>query len=785
VDSIPNKYQNIVNLGQFNPNKPAFSTLDIDSIPNKYQVSGVLLTDTSNLNVDSIPNKYQNIVNLGQFNPFNSGQSLLDVNSIPNNYQVSGQLLTDISNLNVDSIPAKYQNIVNLGQFNPFNSTQSVLDVNSIPNKYQVSGILLTDTSVLNVDSIPNKYQNIVNLGQFNPSVPAASLYDIDSIPNKYSTLVGNGKFTDDNTIIGNRWSGNVPPAVNYFKPDALQGSVGFTTKMDATQFVGIIGNEYLFTNNIQKPLATGVAKLSNQLGLGSVFNYTDGGAPKTKTFTVDGYSALKKYGDRVKSNNSNPNDSLLYKVSTEENSPSAIDLQYAKFNLQDDSYNPFYLNQPYVLRGIQRKGSKSLQRWGGSALADDGLIRGGIAASVERSAFDVARLSQWIASPKGLLWVTKQVGLGLSNPKVETSVPIPLGQTRIQSGITSLLSVPTTAFGVHFTRHGLPFLNEEASYGNVQTNKESEYYLGNKLTNRLISLKQELIKTPITNKTNGLPIASLSYFGGPNSAYGIGFTNIRRSVNTNSDTVEQLYHRNNSYVSILKGLNSSISTFNTNRDVILVDDARNSLKTVATDYNAISTSFIPVTTPIGTYNKPNPFKRKFDIVEDTTADPTIDKGPSLGIKAYQTLAYNKIPKKEKISQEGGFNDFRKEIGSSAYNKPFLGDYKNANYKRNNLENRGWGEQGKVGVNRSDIKTVLGNGDRVNAIDFKQNAKLIGNINKGDYKDISGNSEETKDFIAFYFAGRNHHENTGDDVMIFRANIQGFTDSFSKVTTPL
>ena len=34
-------------------------------------------------------------------------------------------------------------------------------------------------------------------------------------------------------------------------------------------------------------------------------------------------------------------------------------------------------------------------------------------------------------------------------------------------------------------------------------------------------------------------------------------------------------------------------------------------------------------------------------------------------------------------------------------------------------------------------------------------------------------------FIAFYFAGPKHHLGNKDDVMIFRANIQSFTDSFN------
>jgi hypothetical protein len=768
IDSIPNKYQNIIGSGQFIPFKVAQSNLDVNSIPNKYiNVVGLgkfdpFKTQQSNLDVNSIPNKYINIVGLGKFDPFNSTQSGFDINNIP----------------------TKYQNIVGLGKFDPFKPAQSNFDINNIPTKYQnIVGLGQFDPfkiaqSQLDVNSIPAKYQNIVGLGKFTPFNPVQSQLDVNGIPNKYSNIIGNGQFNDDNTIIGNRWRGNIPPAVNFFAPDTNNGAKGFTTNMTNTQFNFINGNQYSFTNTIERPLSNGVAKLDSQLGLGSRFNYTDGGAPKSKVFSVAGYSSVRKYGDIVKSNKQSPDDSLLYKVSTEANSPSALDLQYAKFNLQDDSYNPFYINQPFILRGIQRKGNKSPQRWGGSSLSDEGLIRGGIAAAVERSAFDVARLAQWAVTPKGLLWVTKQVGLGLSNPRVETIVPTPLGQTRIHSGIASLVSVPTTAFGVHFTKHGIPFLNEVASYGNVQEAKELEYKIGNKLTNRLIQLRQEIIRTPLVNKTNGLPIASLSYFGGPNSAYGIGFTNIRRAVNSNSNVLVSTGGTNkydyfsNPYTLFSNKKQTAVSPLAI--DAEISSNYRSPLSYAAEQQrNPASESNLTDA------NLPNPFKRKPDIDRDTATTPTIEAAdygtPGGDIRNYSTLSYSKIPKKGKVAEQGGFNDFRLDVTEYDGSTGFLGDRTNSNYKQKNLEKSGWGTQGKVGEDRSDYTKASGRGDKVNLIDYEKR-KLSAEFAKGDYSEITPN---TKDFIAFYFSGPLHHLESEDDMIVFRANIQGFADSFS------
>ena len=104
------------------------------------------------------------------------------------------------------------------------------------------------------------------------------------------------------------------------------------------------------------------------------------------------------------------------------ENSPSYLTKVYGQFNLQDDSFNPYplFFRQPFILRGIQRKNKKEPQKWGLGLSIDSimgiDLIRGGVVTSTERALVDVARIGQFILSPKGLVWSVMQIGMQRTN---------------------------------------------------------------------------------------------------------------------------------------------------------------------------------------------------------------------------------------------------------------------------------------------------------------------------------------------------------------------------------
>jgi hypothetical protein len=154
--------------------------------------------------------------------------------------------------------------------------------------------------------------------------------------------------------------------------------------------------------------------------------------------------------------------------------------------------------------------------RFVNQVLNTDDFIRGGAVGSVQASINDTFRIGAFLTDvPKGPIFVAKQVGLQLSNPKLEikrggaavakgllkalfSASPAQalstvtgglLGPTRVYNlGINTLAQVPANAFGTHFSRHGLlPIQDEQTKYQNVVTyNNESP----NSVFNRLVELK-------------------------------------------------------------------------------------------------------------------------------------------------------------------------------------------------------------------------------------------------------------------------------------------------------
>lgn len=213
----------------------------------------------------------------------------------------------------------------------------------------------------------------------------------------------------------------------------------------------------------------------------------------------------------------------------------------------------------------------------------DDGLVRGGIIGAANASIVDTLRIGKFLTDlPKGPLWVVKQVGLQLSNPKLESrSVKtgigfidtiangiskLGIGPTRTYNlGINTLAQVPVNALGIHFNRHGLlPVQDDNTKYlAVVQNNNLSTGTRSNKLpqnsTNRLLKYAAKLLpSSPPLVKPLGvlsqilslIPGGSLfvkpqqqtidEYVGGPGSVYGVGKTLIRRYDYTSNGVNKQ-----------------------------------------------------------------------------------------------------------------------------------------------------------------------------------------------------------------------------------------------------
>jgi hypothetical protein len=474
---------------------------------------------------------------------------------------------------------------------------------------------------------------------------------------------------------------------------------------------------------------------------------------------------------------------------------------------LRDDPNNVYqsYIDQPLILRGMQRPGELNSKPQRIGWRFDDGLIRGGAVGAVEAAAIDTVRIAKWLASPKGLLWIVKQVGLGLTNPKVETiGTGILSRQTRIHTGITILPSVAGTAFGLHFTRHGIPFANEVASYENVQRAKILAPTL---YKNRLDKLRKILFSSvtlpenPITKRSEikrstivfrGTPILELSGLLGPNSVYGIGATTIRRAVDTQSDAtlragIPILYQYGSSYMKSLRANtknDNDVSGKTDTKDSFTISDTLTHPLVKKLDTNTTDL------TPPYTTNKYTP--------GHGTVDPNKygDGGLAWPIRVdsiddYITLPYSAIPTRTKGTMK--INDFRKNIEDaketlSGNETSILGtgtqrtDY----YQTYNLErNYGFGELGKPGTDRSDtgrfVKTgkefngtnriILSSdsnfrGDRITALDIDTKNTVV---------DSKIYPDDAQDLIKFYFEDGKQ----GKRVMPFRCTITGLSDSFS------
>lgn len=199
----------------------------------------------------------------------------------------------------------------------------------------------------------------------------------------------------------------------------------------------------------------------------------------------------------------------------------------------------------------------------------DDGLVRGGTVGAINASLVDTFRIGKFLKDlPKGPLFIAKQVGLQLSNPKIETSKSGrgnvgKLGPTRVYNlGINTLAQIPVNAFGGHFVRHGLsPVQDEQTKYLRVaqENNNEKDNRLI-KLKNRLglgiadnntpkdqIFLRRKEVKSimaagstsAILLKANEVQAKKIDdYTGGPSSVYGIGRTLIRRTPEYTNDNL-------------------------------------------------------------------------------------------------------------------------------------------------------------------------------------------------------------------------------------------------------
>jgi hypothetical protein len=175
-------------------------------------------------------------------------------------------------------------------------------------------------------------------------------------------------------------------------------------------------------------------------------------------------------------------------------------------------------------------------------------------------SQIDKSRIRKFFEdAPRGKAFIDKQVGLQLSNPKMETgntlvgfsqSNPLPglLENTRVYNlGKNTLAQVGVQGTGVHAIRHGLiPFNPFQKNYYAIV---DAQNVNNTAATNRLVTLVglkmttgptqfNDVRNIPDINLINTLGISlnrnlMFQYLGGPGSTYGVGVTTIKRAVDT------------------------------------------------------------------------------------------------------------------------------------------------------------------------------------------------------------------------------------------------------------
>ena len=438
-----------------------------------------------------------------------------------------------------------------------------------------------------------------------------------------------------------------------------------------------------------------------------------------------------------------------------------------------------------------------------------DGFVRGGIVTAIERSAQDVARLTKFYLTSRGIGFLAKQTALQLTNPR------IPVGSTTVfgleldrnrtfNLGLNILAQAGVNFSGIHFDRSGAtPVFPEEDKYERYYTNLSSTEVATDSIGeinrrqgitggNRLLTLYDSAILgngegTPEDEKGKlgqfvqgiGNKIKELTgrggeelfaYNGGPNSLYGIGKTRILRATNTRTEAlntdfdfqiIEEGTPMRAGYIpATYRGAVSSI-------DIYYNRLFANNPQTTSLGFPSSYTNAFGDSGNVNNPFAPSIFARvNGDIARMSNNLANIWN--SQGFMTYDTIM------KAGISDPDSSNirDFRSRkrkqgvyrVPSFNYQKTTANGKKFIREQRVNLGNPG---QLKLkhgfAYNVYDERTV----DKINALDVIR------------VKDGAFTDQRYRDLIRFRIEAVDADKPTESDVMVFRAFLDDYSDNFN------
>ena len=362
----------------------------------------------------------------------------------------------------------------------------------------------------------------------------------------------------------------------------------------------------------------------------------------------------------------------------------------------------------------------------------------------------DLTRISKFLTTPQGLLFIAKQELLSLQNPIVPGRPNRSSALAGLYNPLMTLGQTAASGTGLHIEKQGLyPIFDDTEKYFNIIKTKYSEPG-----DNRLTQLYESKIKVP--NFSSPL----LSYLGGPN-------------VNLTGKTIikfaDQRTGINNPLSTTNKGYFYSGSSLHVNDKPLNLNNA------LGVTTKAFQLKYVPTGSDINDFNKINKDGSRGSINSvynsgSTFPDTNPYKTDKIGVFTFRQSDYITQPI---LGRQGStlVDDFRNRILTGSTQSPeaskhlYAFDYKNSKVNR---ETRvGLGNPGKRNRDRSKLTTYdNATVDRINMIPLYRDEYVIDPVN------IS------RDLIKFRFEVIDNVNPTFSTFIHFRAFLGAINDNF-------